>query len=520
MKKLDFVNPFNQKGRIVTGEAFIGRRHSLLNVYRNVTDLPIPNNLAIIGYPRIGKSSLAKQSIICQKEELLNYNKIPIWLEFSTFSSRESFFRYLVRYSLDTMVHAKLADDTIIDCAKQVVSYNKDWDDLKYDVCKYFEVVRSKGYFTIFILDEFDEARHKFKNNMEAFKQLRDLGYDGDRYGVAFVTTSRRSIKEIETQSNCSSTLDGIFNKEYLKMYDTNEMNEYYSHYSKVGLHLSDAQKLKIEYYCGGHPFLLANIGFEIIEHYKQGQLDINIDLVFEKIRLSFLNYYEHLIGLLKEDNTYEKMLQILFGPMLSVTDDDVIELRDIYGLLKDDNLPSKDQGLIAFSGHFQDHLSNLGRKIEFWPLWTSLETTLRDLIAKVFVKKHSENWLAKLLEMFPVFFNGTEIDGRVFEGAIQKRAKSKEDYRSDNLLDYLDAQPLFEIILSKNGWNNYFRDIFGGDKNKIVLQKKIELIVKIRNPYAHSRFRSIKPETVQQAEIYCKEILEQANNILDNTQF
>ena len=79
----DIVNPFANKGRIITGSNFIGRFEGLKTVANSVTDLPCPNNLAIIGYPRIGKSSLAKQAIIQSKEILIQEKKIPIWIDFS-----------------------------------------------------------------------------------------------------------------------------------------------------------------------------------------------------------------------------------------------------------------------------------------------------------------------------------------------------------------------------------------------------------------------------------------------------
>ena len=199
-------NPFANKGRIVTGKNFIGRFESLITVANTVTDLPIPNNLAIIGYPRIGKSSLVKQAIILKKEYLLKENKIAIWIDFSGFSSREAFFKSLVRYSFENLKRLnKSVDSELAKQAEIVLSTQKYWDDLKYDIEKYFEILRSQGYYTIFILDEFDEARNKFDNNPEAFREMRHLGYNSEEFGISFVTTSRRGIRDIEIQSKVSS---------------------------------------------------------------------------------------------------------------------------------------------------------------------------------------------------------------------------------------------------------------------------------------------------------------------------
>lgn len=502
MENKNISNPFAQKGRIITGSTFIGRFESLKAVATNVTDQSMPKNLAIVGYPRIGKSSLAKQGIIEQKTNLIAENKIPVWIDFSKFANREAFFRYLVRYCFDELKKLSLVDDEMQRLYNEAFN-QKHWDDLTYCVEKFYEYTVSMRHRFIIILDEFDEARSIFHSNSEAFKMLRELAYDGEKYGVAFVTTSRRSIKEIEVKSDCSSsTFNLIFAKEYLKMYDSQEVLAYFQLYKNIGITLSDIQKESILYYCGGHPYLLASLGFEVVETFKKGVEILDIDNIFSKIRLSFGEYYEQLLDLLKEDKTFEKMLQILFGPIINVTEDDIEELKDTYGLLTEIALPNNDKGLIAFSQHFQGYLQNVGRKIDFWHLWTGLEIAVRELITQIQKKKHQDNWLAVLKSRHQDMFNKAE----------KIRDEARESYKNENLLYYLDAQPIFEILIGSKSWND-FKDIFGGDKAKIEIQKKIELIVEIRNPYAHSRFSGITPTKVQQAELCCKEILDKINH-------
>jgi len=315
MNNNNIINTFSNKGRIITGKNFIGRFEGLKTISKTVTDLPMPNNLAIIGYPRIGKSSLAKQAIIKKKECLIAENKIPIWIDFSGFSNREAFFKNLVRYSFEYLKRlGKTIDDELKEKASDILDQQKHWDDLKYDIELYFEVLRLQGYYTIFVLDEFDEARNKFENNAEAFRMMRHLGYDSEQYGIAFVTTSRRSIRDIEIQSKVSSTLDGIFSKEYLRMYNEDEICEYFRLYDEIGIALDNNQKKRIVYYCGGHPYLLALLGFEIVDAYKDiDDIDIDIDYIFKKtLLLQFSDYYELLIALLREDKTFKNLLQIL----------------------------------------------------------------------------------------------------------------------------------------------------------------------------------------------------------------
>jgi hypothetical protein len=346
----NITNPFSDKGRIVTGKNFIGRFEGLRTVANTVTELPMPNNLAIIGYPRIGKSSLVKEAIIQKKECLLADDKFAIWVGFSSFSNREAFFKHLVRSSFESLKQSGKADAEIEEKAAEVLEKAKDWDDMKYDIDFYFQTVRSKNYYIIFVLDEFDEARNKFKNNAEAFKMMRELGYDSGQYGIAFVTTSRRSIRDIEIQSNVSSTLDGIFGKQYLAMYNEKELDEYYQLYKKIGLQLTDKQKQEIKYYCGGHPYLLASLGFEIVEIFKEGH-EVDINTIFKKLQLQFIDYYEQLITVLREDNTFTNLLQILLGPKVNVKPTDIDQLF-IYGLIK-----KGEKYFVGFSQHFHNYL-------------------------------------------------------------------------------------------------------------------------------------------------------------------
>lgn len=503
-------NPFSGYGRAISGQRFIGRDKYIRTIENRVTKQKDPNNLALIGYPRIGKSSLAEQAIMQLESQLTAEKKIPILINFGTYEDAHSFFRTLVIKAYDYLEEHFEIDDILSKPYQKIQNEGLSWSVLKSEVERFFEKATKQGYRFIFVLDEFDSARIIFKDNYAAFQELRELGYRGT-FKVTFVTTSRRSIKEIEIQCAANSVLDLIFKKEYLSMYSEREIDEYFGLYENIETPLTAQDKEKIIYYCGGHPYLLAALGFEIVETFREDG-KFSVSEIFEKIRLDFEDYYEQLITLLKEDKTYEKMLQILFGPMLNVTEGDIKELRDIYGLLEEINLPNNDKGLVAFSQHFQEYLSNIGQKIDFWSLWTTLETKMREVVTKVMEAKFGETWMTELESIFPTHFIGDKSIGK--EGAISKRDKAREDNKSDSLLDYLDAYPLFEIVLSKKCWND-FKDIFGGDRAKADFEKKMQLIIKIRNPYAHSRFHAINSTTVQQAEIYCKEILDKMNQYL-----
>lgn len=500
------INPFANKGRIVTGKDFIGRFEGLKTVANTVTDLPMPNNLAIIGYPRIGKSSLANQAIIQKKACLLEENKISVWMDFSSFSNRESFFKALVRYSFENLKRSEKSDAEIQEKASEVLEKEKRWDDLKYDIEIYFETMHSRGYYTIFVLDEFDEARNKFESNAEAFRELRNLGYDAAKYGIAFVTTSRRSIRDIEIQSRVSSSLDGIFGKEYLAMYDEKELSEYYQLYGDIGLQLSDHQKQRIEYYCGGHPYLLAVLGFEVVERFKEGQ-DIDIDVIFRKNQLQFADYYEQLIALLREDGTFTKLLQIVFGPKIDVRPSDIDELL-VYGLIR-----KGERYFAAFSQHFHNYLKykEIEEEIETgtWNLICLAEKGLRQLILKILTEKFGEDWESGYLKQYETIPNKKKRLSEILEMLKSSHQRDIEQYGSLalnlSLLDQTYIHQLFDYFILFS-WDDLFKTIF--QKEKTYWNEAKKSLEKVRNPMAHQKMQVLLESEIKKAEEYCREII------------
>ena len=61
-------NPFANNGNIVYGDDFIGRQDEIRTIQQRVINSPQAGCLAIIGAPRIGKSSLAYHTLIYPKD--------------------------------------------------------------------------------------------------------------------------------------------------------------------------------------------------------------------------------------------------------------------------------------------------------------------------------------------------------------------------------------------------------------------------------------------------------------------
>lgn len=488
----NFVNPFSDYGTIVYGERLINRRDSIRIIENRVICPTIPGNLAVIGDYRIGKSSLVYHSIMTRKDELLRKRHIPIWINLATFDQASIFFRSLVTSSYDEIESLGWATDTIKLAAERALQDTVSWSEGYGRIQRYFEKVRQAKIRVLFILDEFDHARHLFKGDVSGFQGLRELSYRPE-WRVTLITTSRRSLQSIELQTKAISTLGGIFQNYYLGMFDDKAIEEYLARLSSVGINITTQIREGLVFYCGGHPYLLEMLGNEIVELFRETNT-IDISRAGKRIEQSFIHHYEHMLNVLREDGSLNKILQILFGPVIDAQPTDAEEFQR-YGLIR-----TTEQGnYVAFSDHFQTYLKIIGRQVDLWPLWRETEIALRRLVTEKMVDQYGEQWVDKLCRAKPNLIP-------IFEKCIesqQKEGKSFGSRASRNLLDFTYPRDLFDIIFAE--WAT-FKDVFG--KDKTYWDQRAQLLSKIRNPLAHNREQSLYDYERQTAEGYCREIL------------
>lgn len=488
----DFKNPFAGYGVIVNGDRFIGRKDDLGVVENRIIRPKESGNLAIIGEPKIGKSSLIYKSIMDRKYELITKRILPIWINFGTYEQIPQFFFSLVTYCLDGMEKLNLLDEPIKHSAQFVLEDIQSRRMKYYNIQRFFEKVRQADYRVLFILDEFDHARNLFKGDISGFQKLRELSYFPD-WRVTFITTSRRTIREIEMQSHAISSFYNIFHEHYLTGFNDEDINQYYKTFSSIDLSVTSENKNKISFHCGGHPYLLDVLGYEIVELFREKQTT-DVDKAAHRTEQSFINYYDHMLEHLVEDGSLNKLLQILFGPVVDVRQNDVDKLLRL-GVIKSDN-----QGcFVGFSEKFQIFLNLVQRDADLWPVWSKTERLLRHVIETTMMHHYGEPWITKLE-------NSHQNLKVIFDNCREAQKKEEKSFGSRCslcLIDYTYPQDLFAIIFAE--WS-IFRPLFGKDKNYWDQHK--QLLAKIRNPLAHNRSDSLLDYEQQIAEGYCKEIL------------
>lgn len=487
-----FDNPFADYGTIVRGERFLGRSNDLRVVENRVIRPPEPGNLAIVGDYHIGKSSLIYKSIMERKNQLLEGKRLPIWINLATFDKASLFFRSLVSRAYDEMEELGWLTEEIRIAANRVFENEISWGEGYERIQRFFEKVRKADYRIYFVLDEFDHARQLFNGDISGFQGLRELSYRPE-WRVTLITTSRRDLHDIELQAKAGSPFDLIFYKHYLGMFGNDDLTDFLHRMEDVGIEISDNVRERVKYYCGGHPYLLEMLGYEVVEFFREtGRVDV--DSSAKRAEHSVLDQYDHMISILVEDDRLKKILQILFGPIMDVKQTDVDEFLR-YGLIQ----PSGQDSYSAFSMHFHAYLKMIERQSDLWPVWRETELILRKHILKILFQKYGEQWMSKIEKsqsgLKPIFDRCRE--------AQQKEQKSFGIRASGDLIDFTYPQDLFTIIFSE--WD-CFQASFG--KDKAYWSQRSQLLSKIRTPLAHNRDRALADYERQIAEGYCKEIL------------
>ncbi len=494
-----FENPYADYGKMVHGERFIGRKEIISVIESRIIQPKNPGNLAIIGVHRIGKSSLAYKTIMEQKNKLIAKGVLPIWIGLASYKQPLNFFRALVTKCVSEMKRLNWLSDEIQSLADNALEALKA-EDPSAEITDFFIEVKEAEYGTLFILDEFDHARHLFKGDT-AFQLLRELA-DHPDYRLSLVLTARRSIRDIEQLAGSTSPFHNIFQVQRLAMFSDKDVETYFSQFSSVGIPISEANRERIVYYCGAHPYLLEMLGCEIVEIFRQNQdQKIDVDKAADAILGSFFEHYDDMIRLLREEGTLNKLLQILFGPVVDVKPTDVTELQN-YGLIK----PSEKGTYVAYSEHFHAYLTMQERVPEFaadlWPIWRDTEKALREVITTTMFNAYGADWIKELER-------ARSNLKRIFDAcreSQQKEERSFGDRASQNLIDFTYPADLFAIICAKGLWDEHFKPIFGENPNYWDERKK--LLAKCRNSLAHNRDEILQPHERKTVEAYCNEIL------------
>jgi hypothetical protein len=322
---------------------------------------------------------------------------------------------------------------------------------------------------------------------------MRDLFTQNTDIRMSLIVLSRRNIAGLEQEAaDMQSTFHGVFgNAVNVTGFDEQDYERYLEILKNNHADLSEKALADIEYYGGRSPFTLLQIGNYLCEH-PDGALD-------KFAGAHFGDYYKDLLNILKDQNYYKKLLQIVIGPKFDVTLSDLnvlVNMGYIYSYHENGETLYR-----CISEDFTRYLRETAERDDKAAIWPNLDEAvqrLREIIKAVLSGRFGERWEDEARRLFP--------ERKLYQvDSFQRNNEAFYSGHDRNMLQVLSILDLSRII--DRYWDKGMRERFptGADKNDWL--GKFAALHNARIPLAHVNAQFLSPEQIAQANKYCDEI-------------
>ncbi len=521
---------FERTGQIIYGDRFIGRNYEINEIRKFVVDNRA--NVAIVGMPRIGKSSLAWQALMSCKEMLISDHKlIPVYIDVSAINSKELFFARMVSKVVRELSKVKHENqdeewksnlEHLNHMARCIES--DDLASLNNNFYDFFEdFYQLTSYQIVYILDEFDKAQNIF--DASDFLLLRETAYIPET-NLSYVTISRKSIKEIETKDKQNlSNFHGTFNKYiHLNVFSSEDMDSYWKRIESR-ITFTNAEKENIVYIAGRHPLFLDLCCLQTTS--TPGVSIIGSANLREKL----YDEFDQIIDMLDEKGLLSTTKQVIIGPPQNIDKQKIDKLLD-FGFLnivkagKKASLLSttcnnlEEDSYILFSDYFtQLFYFKFFLDIDYWPQWNKTENKLREIVEIFLEGRYGKNWM-NIIEQE----NSSDSDWMErWKILLERFAKNKKIFFQSTISSPVIVAETGEIYYQfiKKYWTIWFSQIFTPIKeNELVFshstisisnrswEEIFGFLMKVRRPFAHTNTYILSKEDEVVAKGYCELVL------------
>lgn len=526
IKELNIANPFADNAGIITDDRFVGRQSEINEIHTRVLG-ELYGNLAIVGLPRIGKSSLVWNALIPLKEKLLQEKHILAYISISSGDSATNFFKGLALAILDEIEFEK----DLIDVYRRLQSIYNDIKNNQNDrfeflnqVKKFFKFCKRSSLRTTFILDEFDYSENIF--SVADFQYLRELSTLPETK-ICLVTISRRTIQELEPENGAISNFYGVFSELRLQLFSESDLKAYWQRVEGLGLETSEEYKNQVYYFVGSHPYWLDMVNYQIFNGVNIG-VKSSLELLSEigsELKKFLWDNYDDIIALMEKEGLKSHFIQAVVGPVVNLTQMSIERLnkyglvkpilaRDKYGAyfqsLIDAGLASEnDISYNSISIHLNDYLKQKESEFDIWALWNEAEHQVRNLITVHLKEKYGEEWK----EAFVLVNPRKENDILRMEDMRERNKRTFGNLASDNLVSYTYPLDMWNCFISTD-WTWFQRVLLG---QQATWREKFLLLGKVRNPIAHSNKEFVLKDEQSKAKEICNELIDRIKNWKEN---
>ena len=484
-------NPYADFGSTVTGSRFIGRGNGLHTIKARIFGSGGFGSIAVVGLPRIGKTSLVSEAIRRATCNLHGQDFAVARLDVGAFDSADDLLRCLIEDLTEGVRAGKIGSELTQKRVNEVlerptIDFNA--------VRTVFKSLRQAGIRPVCVLDEFDAGRRVFKHTPRFFHWLREL-CSNPEFKAAIVLVAKRRLQDISRLAGYESNYwANVLMTPPLKQFSDGDVVQFWSELEKEEIFFDEVERREVLYYMGHHPYLLDIFGYHAWNYSKQGKrVDTNwIRTTCDKLTQE---YHQQATEILKDGPMLSKMIQVIIGPQWDVTSQDVAALCEL-GVLQDE------EGMLrGFSRAFEDHLRVMERCTDIWPLWRDTERALKDILECNLNRKFGPSWPNALGKERP------KLKPMIDKCQASRDAERKRFSLHNaelSLLSYSYPADLYKIM--SIDWANLGEPLLGKDKQGWAL--KFNILAKVRNPLAHNRAESVDDGDRMQAEGICREIL------------
>lgn len=523
------LNPFADFGGIVHGDRFIGRQKEIRKIQERVLGTTY-GNLAVMGLPRVGKSSLVWHAIMDEKERLIKEKTIPIFFESGSCNCSERFFKKMVSLLNDEMEficndekYERLSSKIIGELKSE---YSEDF------VQKFFKLIKKIGYKVIYIFDEFDSVQDFF--DKADFQFLRELSYNPDTH-LCLVTCSRKTIEDIEVKEGAISNFAGTCKDLRLGMFSKEDVEEYWTHFKEYW-EPNETYKKYISYFTGNHPWLMDKINNSMFS------MDITSDLPdkLNEVKLELMEVLDSNVLILEKENLLNAAIQLVTGPLYDVDPMQTEKLLK-YDFIKKVTPEYKESlfdgikvgplwdgySYICYSDYCTlDFYRRYYANVPYISLWSETENLLRYSVIEYLKINYQSNWEIGLTNElssnppFPKFsVEKWKSNLEVLKNNQERMIQNFPYMKDEHLVNFTLTSQIFDIFIKPN-WKWFNHHIFKGTRDEWFT--KFEFLTIFRNPVAHNNI--IGKEEQRIASDYCNDITTairewQKNKYKDDTE-
>ncbi|MBK6976970.1 MAG: hypothetical protein IPH28_07450 [Cytophagaceae bacterium] len=342
-----------------------------------------------------------------------------------SYNSSKELYHKLTLSIKDKISKVEPSNTALLEILEDNYQYIKNPDtsfvELEHYLLSFFSEIVSNNIRVLVILDEFDYVK-EILGEVD-YQMLRTLSYEPD-HQIAFITTSRRSIFDIERYSGQGSNFFGTFENIRLGGFSNSEVRELFAQAKIEDNKLID----KIRYYTGNHPYLVSMVLYKYLE--SAGE----IDFILDNVKSDILQYFDDVYKVLDKDDLAEKLIRIYSGIYEGVSKTEEEYIMN-YGLfVKDERGYNK-----PFSEFFNMYITLKWRESPFKLVWPEAEKCLKSIITECVNEIYGDDWEQLIEDDLPKFSSPEDFN---FIESLRRRRKQERNLfgnkASNNLIDQL----------------------------------------------------------------------------------